>query len=607
MPWLLLSSIGTSCTTRWMNTEEHIASDLSNMPASQGGGIPFFSSPELVQRLDLLRHLIESSDLIPLVKGTEGAGKSTLIEQIISRATENWLLCHIKATPMLQPEQLFIQLASAFNTTISGRDALDTLGQRFSDLRREGRLPIIIVDDAHLLPEMTIITLLQLYARLPEDRPMVRILLFAEPDVDALLGSPQIKDMGLSVLQALDMPLLSREQTALYIEHILAGSGGAGLEMSPVQTEKIYADSGGLPGRIEQLVQESMSSGVVQWGAVRLSRVSPLATVGTIAVVAILLLLLLFQDSINALFGVTEEGEPGVEVISDGEVLLELPPTSAPFEPPAVIAVLPSGQPEPEVEQKVELEESTENQVEVALEPSPELPAEVDLPVVGGVEEELQADPVVLVEVPPEPVEAIVAAESVPLPPPDVARFESEESPPEPVETSPVIATLKPEPEEVVTVVPVEKKMVPVEPEPVVVEEREPSPAKPLPPPSRPKPAPVRDVVLPKAPAKSSQVVTGVRQESWLLQQRPASYTLQLIGLQNAQGIPRFIQRHSLVSKAAYFRTSHNGSPWFVVLYGVYPDRAAAVKARASLPPPLRSSDVWPRSFDSVQQEIRNR
>jgi DamX protein len=540
-------------------------------------------------------------------------------------------------------------LASAFTTTIGDGDALDLLGRRFEDIRREGRLPVIIIDDAHLLPELSIITLLQLYTRLPEDRPMVRILLFAQPEIDAILESPQIQSIGVSVLQTLDMPLFKREQTFAYIDHILeAENSSSSLRLSAAQSEKIHTDSGGLPGRVEQLVQESLHSGIVQWGAARLSNVSPLTTVATIIGVVALLLILIFQDSINSLFGEPEEVELQAELPSEGEVSLTLPSvppvelpeaTTSPSEvatEPLVTAAIPEL---PEADQPVDKPALPNSTQDVGDGEQAESVSTVEPPVSRA--EEGPAETVVVAE--PEPVkeleqqepaapadekvttEPVVVEESAPSPisPPDVVQSQQQAAEPEQVEAAePADETTASEvvpTEEIVAV-----ETVDVQPEegapveeviPVASVEDEtsstPSPQEvaPQPPeePAAPKPAPVRDATPKKPKVEQQAKSAGVKQEAWLLKQSPEDYTLQLIGLRDAQGIPRFIKRHSLNGQAAYFRTSHQGQPWFVVLYGVYPNRSAAVKARSTLPPKLRSTGVWPRSFGDVQKEIRNR
>jgi DamX protein len=125
-------------------------------------------------------------------------------------------------------------------------------------------------------------------------------------------------------------------------------------------------------------------------------------------------------------------------------------------------------------------------------------------------------------------------------------------------------------------------------------------PAKAEPEPKEKKPAPVAEI------GKAAPVVRP-GSEAWLLQQSPGSYTLQLIGVQEEAGVSRFLGRHQLPGQTAYFRTSREGKPWFPVLYGIYPNRNAAVAARDRLPESLKKAGAWPRSLESVQKEIRSR
>ena len=71
----------------------------------------FYTAPELTQYLGLIQHLVGNSDLVPLVRGAVGAGKSTAINQLQTQASENWLCCRLDATPTLHPDQLMIRLA----------------------------------------------------------------------------------------------------------------------------------------------------------------------------------------------------------------------------------------------------------------------------------------------------------------------------------------------------------------------------------------------------------------------------------------------------------------------------------------------------------------
>lgn len=90
----------------------------------------------------------------------------------------------------------------------------------------------------------------------------------------------------------------------------------------------------------------------------------------------------------------------------------------------------------------------------------------------------------------------------------------------------------------------------------------------------------------------------------WLWSQPPGHYTLQLLGTRTEASIRAFIDRHTLQGKAVYYRTAKDGDPWYVLVYGVYPDRAAADQARVALAPDLRKARPWARDFAGIHAEL---
>lgn len=86
----------------------------------------------------------------------------------------------------------------------------------------------------------------------------------------------------------------------------------------------------------------------------------------------------------------------------------------------------------------------------------------------------------------------------------------------------------------------------------------------------------------------------------WLQQQSASHWVLQLAGVVDRAAAETFITRHKLAGKAAILATAHAGKPWFIVVYGLYPNAAKAQEAIASLPPALRPQSPWPRSVKTL-------
>ena len=97
-----------------------------------------FAYPELDQRLDMLLHLTENSDRIPLVMGDDGAGKSSLCLRLDRLALPGWQVCRVSADPMLQPDQFFSNVGRGFSLPEESQ-TVEGLINYFHTLRVEGK------------------------------------------------------------------------------------------------------------------------------------------------------------------------------------------------------------------------------------------------------------------------------------------------------------------------------------------------------------------------------------------------------------------------------------------------------------------------------------
>lgn len=87
----------------------------------------------------------------------------------------------------------------------------------------------------------------------------------------------------------------------------------------------------------------------------------------------------------------------------------------------------------------------------------------------------------------------------------------------------------------------------------------------------------------------------------WFAQQNPAHFTLQLLGSHARETVESFRRQHRLDKDAAVVTTRHEGSAWYVLVYGSYPDKDRARAAVAGLPAPLQQARPWPRRIGDLQ------
>ena len=90
-----------------------------------------------------------------------------------------------------------------------------------------------------------------------------------------------------------------------------------------------------------------------------------------------------------------------------------------------------------------------------------------------------------------------------------------------------------------------------------------------------------------------------------ILAYQPQNYTLQLLGSYSEASVRSFVEQNADSNSYAYFETRFQGRPWFVVVYGSFPDRDAATAAIATLPADQRALEPWARSLGGIQEDIR--
>ena len=115
------------------------------------------------------------------------------------------------------------------------------------------------------------------------------------------------------------------------------------------------------------------------------------------------------------------------------------------------------------------------------------------------------------------------------------------------------------------------------------------------------------DPAIAKAPVTKPErtaVTAGLsRDEQRLLNASNKYFAVQIIALSDPEGLQNFQRKHDL-QEALHYRSQRNGKPWHVLVLAPFADRAAAEKARDSLPAEVRKQGPWIKSLVAIQQEI---
>ncbi len=520
----------------------------------------FFAETGLVQRLDLMQHLTDFGALLLTVIGPRGSGKSTLLHQLVKRGRENWRVCHLQARQLLDGEALLREVGACFGLPTDGVSCADLHGallQQLADMQGNGQLAVLVVDDAHEFPPSALQALTSLWSATNEIGRLLRVVLFAEPQIRELLA-PQIDpDAWEQHVHVLDIPPLSELQTAAYVRHRLAVAGYAGPSpFTPAYIKNIHRASRGLPARINerayQLLIELQKNAVEPAPPMEVPEPASHKRGGRSPTVYFVLGSIAVAAIATALFIPTSHKQE-----RGSGVPIPLPPAN----------------------------ESDERRLEEQHpiirmhQPAVALPERVGVPL----GEKLGALPPAendLADVPLTGVSSVPPAAQ-----PDAGTTSSTPEPQtqllEPIRSPAVTAeqTLAPT-----------ARTAPDGPADISSETGN---------------KPLAPAVTARAPAPIERSSAAPKREAWLLRQDPSHYMLQLLGVRNEAAVLAYVRRQNLKGDMAYFHTFYKGGDWYPLLYGVYPSRQAAMAAIEHLPAHIRSSRPWPRSIAAVQADIR--
>ncbi len=561
----------------------------------------YFDTPARAERLQLLLYLVRNAGEVIYLRAPAGAGKTLFAQRLFDTLSDQIAAVWVRGSEdcdvaRAAADQLGLPPDSARHWPDAVLDGLD------------GQELLLIVDDAD-----------RLGLRVVEDLD----LLHAHGGRLLLVGQGGLAETsGNWDLQFVDLPPFEAEQTAAFLRH---QAGDQAARVTDDLAAGLHRAARGLPGPLLDALNGVLGGGG-RLAARRQSRsAGPGATsrrplwqwLGGAALILLLASVILFQDRVNEAF---EADAPAPGRPTSPPVPSPADPMPEPGRPPAVVELVPL---EAERMPPVIAPERTSPAA------GPPIPASADgvNEIAPAVEAE-RSDPLEAVMQDalaaagadpgkPEPAPGASAeptadqpVESVPLPSIDirpeesrVAETRSEEAP-APVERevqTPAVPTPeKPEPE-------------PLAPAPVASEAQSgPGPQKPAAadPVARPGGAPVESRDVPQGPpvvmAKPAVVVPEAsprrNASDWLDSRDPARYTLQLVGSRDRAAVGRFVRQHGIGQPHAIFERDLEGRPWYSLVAGDYPDRAAAIAARERLPDSLNRSGVWPRTFGSIKK-----
>ncbi|NNM59661.1 MAG: AAA family ATPase [Legionellales bacterium] len=604
----------------------------------EGLAVEAFFPSRWQQQLDLLCHLSRTSNMILLVTGISGIGKSTFMEMLFDKIESKTGVCKVHGSQGVTPDVLQ-ELVIRHIGMPAGGTPDSNFQQRF--LLQTERMHqaqdefYLVIDNAHKLPKSSLALLLDLAEWQSGEAHPLHLVLFGGPQLDAMMAEITAQHLGEAATHTIRIEPFSVEMTHDYILHRMNQAGFEGdLPLSELQINQIHQASSGIPAKInlaarQVLLDSDMKNvkrkpvktakpGVPKRETEKLKKASGIFSlsgiwmIGLFSLVAIVLFILFRVKA-------TEPAQEQQNVPQQAESSLIKPESAALLqpsvdnkqeqvegmsgeegssnstvqEPPQVAEsqnVAPSGatgtlqneQSYPDSSVPTYSSSSVEQQDYVGSSNAlDEQSAPADSSVNDTPPTVVSHDEPIWVPLNTRKTSAVnqetqVASSLAPTV--QTAPITQNESAQTTSTTPPIETQTTPSP---VKTTPQTKPTATITPKPVA----KPVPAKAL---------------------KSVNTLLLTADEQSLMKIKPSRFTLQIAGATDYARLKVFVKEMGLSGQVYFFRTTNAGKPWYVAIYGNYADQESAKRSIKDLPVDLlMKQKVWPRSFGSVQQALQ--
>ena len=506
----------------------------------------FFNHQALDKITENLLHQIQFSDLLLIVEGAHGSGKTSLFRQIIQTEITNTKSLSVQA----EATDTLVQVQQKISLHLQELGDANHLDDNLKSLQMFDQTPLLIMDNSHVLSDTTLQELFRYKQSLKQEHEVtLKILLFANSGMAETLQ--KITELSADQMYVQNMPDFSPKQADNFILHKLHNADYSGEPLfDEQQLQLLFRKCNGTPLNILQLatpliektVNKKPAISISGWlkPAIASSAIIFLAGSGYAAYV-------MFFDKQNDA-DVTEVIEPQRLIESTTELYTEA--SIAETDTTAPLNDIDNLNNDVDVIDILEQEQTPETITEVAPEPE-------------ALTEELALSSTLSQPVVVEPAPVSTPKTEAPA-------------------IKPVEIPAKPEPAPAKVI----KKTAPVALNRVVN-----------------KPSIQAEPAL--HPTLMQLDALGVENAEWIKQQASNAWTMQLLGARDPETLLKFVRRNQLTSPAAWYKTWLKGKPYYVLVYGSYASRDLARASIDGLPANLRSLKPWVKSVKSVQLAIK--
>lgn len=223
----------------------------------------FYRSPIHEEALARLQHGTEERELTVLT-GEIGTGKTLLSRALIDSLDESFLPI-LLINPRLSPNQFLKTIARRLGVespSFFRADLLDQINTALYSCYEDSRCPVIIIDEAQLIPSKSTFDEIRLLTNFQLDESnLLSLILIGQPELRKRLKHSSFEAIRQRIGIRYHLGSMGRDDTGSYISYRLQTAGGDSDLITQEAVDVVYRYSGGLPRVINNIVSNALLMG----------------------------------------------------------------------------------------------------------------------------------------------------------------------------------------------------------------------------------------------------------------------------------------------------------------------------------------------------------
>jgi putative secretion ATPase (PEP-CTERM system associated) len=206
-----------------------------------------------------------------VVTGEIGAGKSTLVAHVLANIDRARLNAVSLVSTQVEGDDMLRLVAQGLGldtARVEKARLLDAVEQRLEEESRAGKRTLLIVDEAQNLPVSALEELRMLSNFQVGGRALLQTLLLGQPEFRDKLAGPGLEQLRQRVIATHHLDAMGEDEVSAYVRHRLTRVDWQGNpEFEPAAFEAVHRHSGGIPRRVNQLMQRVLLAAAMEGAA----------------------------------------------------------------------------------------------------------------------------------------------------------------------------------------------------------------------------------------------------------------------------------------------------------------------------------------------------